>query len=93
MRRAVAFYAATMQHLDPYGRYQTFYCNVALEHLGHWTLLRSPQPRSSCPLNMRGGHQPVLAHPEPRLISRQDLGDPSAEIERVLTLLMRNSSA
>lgn len=92
MRQAVAFYAETIQFLDPYGRYQTFYYNVALEHLGHWTLLRNPQPRSSYSLNMRGGNQPVLAYPEPRLISRQDLSDPSSEIERVLTLLMRNSS-
>ncbi len=92
MRQAVAFYAETLRFLDPYRRYQTFYYNVALEHLGHWTLHRNPQPRSSYSLNMRGGNQPVLAYPEPRLISRQDLSDPSDEIERVLTLLMRNSS-
>ena len=93
MRRAMAFYAAILQHLDPHGRHQTFYYNVALEHLGHWTMLRNPQPRSSYPLNMRSSHEPVIAHPEPRLITRQDLRDPSGEIERVLTLLMRNSSA
>ena len=93
LRRVIAFYAATIHDLDPYRRYQTFHYHVALEHLGHWSLLRNPQPRSSYSLNMRGGNQPVLAYPEPRLISRQDLSDPSAEIERVLTLLMRNSSA
>lgn len=93
LRRAVAFYAAAVRLLDPYRRHQTFYYNVGLEHLGHWTLLRNPQPRSSYPLNMRSSHEPVIAHPEPRLISKHDLEDPSGEIERVLTLLMRNSSA
>ena len=93
MRRVLAFYNAVMEGLDPHKRQQTFYYNVTLEHLSHQTLLRNPQPRSSYPMNMRSGQQPVVAFPEPRIIIRQDLGNPDEEIERVITLLLRNSSA
>ena len=85
-----AFAAALYDDIDPYKRHQRFTYNVALNGLDYRMIVRNPQERSSYPMSMRD-RGPILAFDQVRNASRADLRIPTAEIERILTLLTRQA--
>ena len=91
LRTCFAFAAALYDDLDPYKRHQRFRFEAALSGLDHRVLERNPQPRASYSMGMRPVGV-VRAFAEPRLLSREDLREPTAEIERVVELLKRRAA-
>jgi hypothetical protein len=85
------FAAALYAEFDAFLRHQRFTYDVGLSDLGHRTIERSPQARSSYTMSMRD-RGVIRAFGEPRLISRADLSNPTSEIERAVTLLVRKAS-
>jgi hypothetical protein len=92
LRGVMAFYAAVIDSVDPYKRHQRFFCNTGLLGLGYRTLERNPQPRASYTMSMRD-RDFIVAFDPARVVSREDLHNPGAEIERAITLLSRKASA
>lgn len=91
--RAFAFCQAFFEAHDPYERHQGFMYNAVLWGLGHRTVSRSPQPRSSYPMRMMGGESPIVAFDRARGISRSQLRDATDEAERIARLLERQASS
>jgi hypothetical protein len=60
-------------------------------NLEYRRVVRDGSPRSSTTMNMRG-NEPILAFPQPRQISRDDLKDPDSEIARIVTVLEREAN-
>ena len=80
------FAAALYNELDPYKRHQRFFWNASLSNLGYRTLTRNPHPGLSHTVNISGSQEPLLAFPNGRLITRDDLARPTQESERAVFL-------
>lgn len=89
----MSFYGELIAKLDPWQRQQQFFLNVALSDLGYKTLERSPEPRTSHSIRMAHPNAPVVAYDAPRPIARSDLTDPTDEMARATTLIVRKAAA
>ncbi len=77
-----AFIRDMLDNVDPHKRHHRLLYHVRLMNLGYRRVVRDANPRSSSTMNMRG-NDPILAFPQPRTISRDDLKDPDSEIGRI----------
>ena len=85
-----AFAAGLYDRIDLHKRHQRFTYGVGLSGLEYRMIVRNPNVRSSYPMSMRN-NKTISAFDEPRLVGRNDLAKPAAELERVVTLLTRRS--
>jgi hypothetical protein len=92
LRSAMLFYGGLLDRLDRWQRHQQFYFNVALTDLGHRTLQRAPEQRSSYSMRMPRSNATLVAYAEPRVIARSDLKDPEGEVARATVLLVRKAA-
>ena len=72
---------------DPYRRYDRMLYNAALGGIGSKPLV-SEVPRGSVSMTMFG-KDIVMAFEQPNLVVREDLANPTEEIEKTLTMLRR----
>jgi hypothetical protein len=93
LRSVLSFYAGFMDSVDAFKRHQRFFYNTGLLNLGYRTLERNPQPRTSHTMAMRSNDEPIVAHKEPRMITRDNLHQNGEEIKRIITLLVRNAGS
>lgn len=88
-----AFAAVVFDHVDPYHRYARVGYQVGLLNIGHRTLERNPQPRTTFSVPHQAADDPLQVLPRPRTISRQQLAASAPEVERLLALLSRRLAA
>ena len=93
LRACFAFSAAFYNDIDRFDRQQTFLYNAALSGLGYRQLERNPQPRSSSTIAMRSEQQVIVAHEEPRRVTRNELSSPEAEINRTILRFVQKSAS
>jgi hypothetical protein len=91
LRTFFAFVRGMWDNIDPHKRHHQLLYDVRLMNLEFRRVVRDANPRSSTAMNMRG-NDPVMAFPEPRRISRDDLKNPDAEIARIVTVLEREAN-
>ena len=93
LNRCFSFVRGFFETKDRYKRYNRFLYNVALSGIGYRTLMsKPPQGNSSYSLNDHG-NKIVIAFDKPRVITRELLVKPEAEIDAVLVLLRRRMTA
>lgn len=89
LRSFFAFLSGVFDHIDPFKRQHRLIYNVGLMELGYRQIVRDVIPRSSMTMKLHGGNGPIVAFEKPRVVSRDDLSAPAAEIERTVTVLER----
>jgi hypothetical protein len=83
------FAARLFDRLDPHKRHQRFLYGASLLELGFRQITRDATPKSSYGIAMSRSDGPLSAFKEPRILSREDLAAPDAEITRTVTMLER----
>ena len=89
LRAAFAFANAWYAEHDPYRRHQRFYYGVALAGIEYRKWVETAPQGNSFAMRMGSTPDPYLILGRPRLIGREDLANPAAEIERIVTLAAR----
>jgi hypothetical protein len=90
LRCSFAFVHAVYERLDPFKRHHRFHYNVAIHSLGHRRFTRDTSPKTSYTMNMSGTNMPLIVYSTARLIGRDDIADPTAEIARTIAILERS---
>jgi Domain of unknown function (DUF4062) len=89
LRSAFAFANAWYAKHDPFLRRQRFYYGVALAGIEYRKWVDSAPQGNSFQMGTGSTPDPYLILGRPRLIGREDLANPTAEIERIATLAAR----
>lgn len=84
-----SFAAAWWKHHDPYFRYDQLLYSVALYDIGTRSFAPTPHQASSLTIPPECPDNPLVVLDRPRPISRLNLNQPQAEIERIIQLLGR----
>jgi hypothetical protein len=87
-----SFTVALLNRLDPHKRHQRLLYNAALDGLQYRRVTRETTTKNSYTMNSTRGDETLVAFPAPRLLAREDLGNPGEEIARIVTLLERNAN-
>jgi hypothetical protein len=89
LRSAFAFANAWYVKHDPFLRRQRFYYGVALAGIEYQKWVDSAPQGNSFQMGTGSAPDPYLILGRPRLIGREDLANPAAEIKRIVTLAAR----
>ena len=90
LKKAWSFAAAWWESLDPHLRHEPLLYSVAVYDIGARKFAPvADHQRNSITIPQECPENPLVVFDRPREISRADLRAPSAEVERVLTLLGR----
>lgn len=89
LREAFAFSNAWYEHQDRYRRYQRFFYAVAFVGVEYRRWVEAAPSGNSFTMGTGSTPDPFLVFDRPRLIGREDLTNPTPEIERIATLAGR----
>jgi hypothetical protein len=78
-------------NIDAYQRHQRFYYNVLIDNLGYRHIVKDYQPKNSHQMNMNSNGA-TMAYSKPRVVTRSELSKPNDEVDRVVSMLIRQSS-
>ncbi len=88
--RCFAFSSTFYEAKDPYKRYDKMLYNAALSNIGYKNLVSTLPEGNSVTMNMNQHENDlVVAFDSPRVLTREDLKQPTAEIEATLSLFRR----
>lgn len=90
---AFHFAGALYDVVDKFKRHQRFLFNACVVGLDYRTIEKAPKPKSAYPMRMNRDEGPVVAHPEFRLLGREELTGQSQEIVRTGSCLRQKSGA
>ena len=83
-----AFANGIYQMQDAFKRFDRFVYNIVLHNVGQ-RILRGEIPKGNSQTMPQTISVPVVAFDNPQVLSRDDLGDPTTQIEAILSLLRR----
>lgn len=88
LRKSFSFVETFFGDRDPFKRYDRMLYNAVLSGLGYRNLVKEPPKGGSYSM---GDHadKTIIAFDEPRILTREDLKNPSKEIEATITLFRR----
>ncbi len=92
LRRCFLFGGALFDQLDAHRRFLRFVTGVSLAGVEHRQLVDRPPGNSLSLGNFRQREDPMLSE-TPRLVTRDDLENPEAEVKRKIALFRRNFSS
>lgn len=89
LRADFAFVAAFYDRVDRFRRHERFLYGVALSGVGYKKWVEEIRPTNSMTFGVGNHPDPLVLLPEPRVISRDALGQSEREIERIVTYARR----
>jgi len=88
LHKSFSFVDSFFEDRDPYKRHDRVLYNAAISGLGYRNLVKDLPKGSTYSMGIHGD-EVIVAFDEPRILTREDLKNPSKEIEATMTLFRR----